>query len=506
MDSGDDCVDSILGERVNVIRMSKKLRVLFVVAEASPFVQVGGLGDVAGFLPPALKSLPQAPDVRVVLPFHRDIDKEKYALSPVAAFPISHATGPIQVEIWETEVDDVTYYLVSSDPITTAEEVYSDDNYRDGIKFILFSLASLELAKSIDWRPDIFHGHDWHAATAIYAMKVNQEASGFYAHTSTLLTVHNLPYLGNGAGDALKSFGLPRARGRSLPRWARRLPLPLGLLTADKINTVSPGYTEEILTPSFSAGLHKFLRTRQEDISGILNGIDVDQWNPATDQAIAENYSRKTLGSRKKNKEQLQRELVFTLGHDVPMFAFIGRMSRQKGVDLILKALPRITDVPWQMVILGAGDESYENKVLRLAEKHPDRIRTIIRYDSELARRLYAGADAVVIPSLYEPCGLVQMIAMRYGCVPIGRAVGGLRDAIRAYGESSESTGFLFQAANPRIFADTLRQTMVVYQDQEQWRGLQRRGMSQDFSWTRSAREYYELYESISMASELNTS
>ncbi len=477
--------------------MVKKLSVLFVAAEASPFVKVGGLGDVAGSLPLALRSLPQAPDVRVVLPFHRDIDKKKYALSSMAVFSISHATGPFRVEIWETEVDGVPYYLVSSDLITKAKGVYSDDNYEDGIKFTLFSLASLELAKIINWRPDILHSHDWHAAPAVYAMKVNRDYSEFFVHTATLITIHNLPYLGNGAGSALRSFGLPRTGGRTLPRWARGLPLPLGLLTADKINAVSPGYAAEILTPPFSGGLHKFLRRRQEDIFGILNGIDVDQWNPATDPAIVENYSYKTFKNREKNKEQLQREIGLDPVSDRPLFAFIGRMSQQKGIDLIIKALPRIVDVPWQMVILGTGDQSYEIKVQRLAEKHPDRIRAIIRYDSELARKIYAGADAIIIPSLYEPCGLVQMIAMRYGCVPIGRAVGGLRDTIRVYGASDESTGFLFYRAKHGALIKTLRQAITVYQDQEQWRGLQQRGMRQDFSWLRSAREYYELYETM---------
>jgi starch synthase len=477
--------------------MVNNIRVLFVVAEASPFVKVGGLGDVAGSLPRAIKGLPQAPDVRVVLPSHGVIDKSQYTLSPTAAFSISHATGPIPVEIFETEVDGVTYYLVSGNPITTAERVYSDDNHQDGVKFTLFSLASLEFAKTIGWQPDILHAHDWHAAPAIYAMKVDKEAYDFFANTKTLLTVHNLPFLGNGAGAALTSFGLPPASGRCLPRWARRLPLPVGLLSADKISTVSPGYAVEILTPSFSVGLHKFLKTRQDDLSGILNGIDIEQWDPTKDDAIAENYSSETLGGRKKNKEKLQGELSFSPDPNIPMLAYIGRMSRQKGIDLIFNTLPRIIDTSWHMVILGSGDESYEIKVRQLAEKYPDRIRAIIRYDSELASRIYAGADAMIIPSLYEPCGLVQMIAMRYGCVPIARAVGGLRDTIKPYGESKESTGFLFQKAKPKVFAKTLLQAFDIYQDQQEWCGLQLRGMSQDFSWTRSAKEYYDLYEEM---------
>lgn len=477
--------------------MSKNLRVLFVVAEASPFVKVGGLGDVAGSLPSALKGLPQMPDVRVVLPFHRTINKEEFTLSTTATFSICNNTGPFQIEVWETEVNGVVYYLVSADPIMGAERVYSDDNYKDGIKFTLFSLATLELGRFINWRPDIFHAHDWHAAPAIYAMKTDWGADGFYENTSALLTVHNLPYLGTGADKALKAFGLPPALRGILPRWARRLPLPLGLLSADKINTVSPGYTAEILTPTYGVGLHKFLRTRQKDLSGILNGIDVEEWNPATDKALVENYSCETLENRRINKKHLQREVGLVPIPDVPLLAFIGRMSRQKGVDLMWNTLPRIADLPWQMVILGTGEETYENKVRRLTDKYPDRIRAIVRYDSELASRIYSAADAIVIPSLYEPCGLVQMIAMRYGCVPVARAVGGLRDTIRVYGESSKSTGFLFQAANPRVFADTIRKAMVVYHSPERWEGLQRCGMSQDFSWTRAAREYYQLYESM---------
>jgi starch synthase len=252
-----------------------------------------------------------------------------------------------------------------------------------------------------------------------------------------------------------------------------------------------------MMTPEFGSGLHEFLRTRSDHISGILNGIPVDEWDPSTDTEIEQNYSLKTIESRAVNKEALYREIGLPGDNDILLLAMVTRMVHQKGVDLALNALRMLTDVDWQLILLGTGEPVLEEDARRLQSEFPDRVRSIIRYDPGLARRLYAGADAKLIPSRYEPSGLTQMIAMRYGCVPVARATGGLRDTIFDYHSTNEGTGFLFNESSPDALAMTLRRALKVYEDKRLWQGIQRRGMQQDFSWERSARAYFDLYRSL---------
>jgi starch synthase len=477
--------------------MERNLRVLFLAAEAEPFVKIGGLGDVAGALPPALLSLPDHPDVRLVIPLHKQINQKTYKLKPVAAFEVEHAGGPIQAEVFKTNLNNLTVYLINGAPFEEAEFVYTSDTLADGYKYTFFSLAALELCRTIDWQPDIVHAHDWHTAASVYALKTNYRKDPFYQATSTLLTIHNLPYLGNGAGPALKNFGIPKASKSALPWWAQDMPLPLGLLTADKINTVSKGYAQEMLTPDFGSGLEEFLQTRQSDLIGILNGLDLDNWNPETDPYLRENFNTESLGRRAKNKTTLQNELGLSTNRDLPLLAFIGRMDHQKGVDIALEALRNIADLEWQAVILGTGDPNIEISANQLADEMPDRVRALIRFDSTLARKIYAGADIMMIPSRYEPCGLIQMISMRYGCIPVARSTGGLKDTILDYGSHRAGTGFLFPQANPDSMANALRRACTTYSDKRRWPYLQKRGMQKNFSWKKSALQYQNLYQML---------
>jgi starch synthase len=295
----------------------------------------------------------------------------------------------------------------------------------------------------------------------------------------------------------VQSFGLPPAIQSDLPWWAQDLPLPLGLLAADHIVAVSPCYAEEIITPQFGSGLDEFLARRKGKISGILNGLDTAAWNPATDPAIAAPFDSDTLSTRDLNREHLLAELGFPPTSKAPLLGFIGRMDNQKGVDIAIEALRQNIDTRWHAVILGTGVQSIEEQARKLEAEFPERVRTLIRFDPALSRRIYAGADLLLIPSRYEPCGLAQMIAMRYGCVPVGRATGGLKDTIHDFDQPGLSTGFLFEDETPESLAFTLRRAFHVFADKRRWRALQRRGMSQDFSWRRSAREYVGLYEHL---------
>jgi starch synthase len=476
----------------------ERIKVLFLAAEAAPFIKVGGLGDVAGSLPSALRSLPDPVDVRLTIPFYEFLDLEGFPLKPAASFTIHSNQGEILAETYRTRIKDLPVYLIKGEPVSASQTVYSDDGYRDGRKFTFFSLGAMELARSLTWHPDVIHAHDWHTSPAVYNLGLIRGRDDYFLHTRSLLTVHNLPYLGYGAEKALNEFGLPPAEGSPLPDWAQSLPLPLGLLSADQITTVSGGYAKEILTPGFGAGLDGFLRTRAEDIHGILNGLDMKVWDPSSDTQIEVQYGIGDWEGREGNKTALLTEMGLAQDVERPLLAMINRMDTQKGVDLVPGALRSLEDMDWQAVILGTGDPALETEVARLDEEMR-RVRSIIRYDTGLARRIYAGADMILIPSRYEPCGLTQMIAMRYGCVPVARATGGLRDTIDDYHAEPTpySTGFLFREATSAALAHALRRALTVYGDKRRWRGLQRRGMKADFSWQRSAEEYVGLYEEL---------
>ncbi len=483
--------------------MSKTLRVLYMAAEADPFVKVGGLGDVAGSLPGALRRLPAAGqshpdvDIRLILPLYPGIRDRFPAIEPLAQVAVSHASGPMIAEAFQLDLDGLIVYLIAGPPISDEGPVYSGDPIIDGNKFIFFSLASLELMRHLKWRPDILHANDWHTAPAVYWIHTNKRKDAFFSKTATILQVHNLPYLGQDTQDAMGAFGLVPARGSTLPHWAQHLPLPLGLLAADRILTVSPGYAEEMLTPEFGSGLDEYLRSQRSRIGGILNGIEPSDWDPATDQDLYEKYSAKDLTRRLENKHALQAELGLALDQNAFLLGMVTRMVHQKGVDMVLEAIPLLNGLNWHCVILGTGERPLEAASRRLQEQFPDRMRAEIRYDGALSRRIYAGSDALLIPSRYEPCGLTQMIAMRYGSVPIARATGGLRDTIPDYSVQKDSTGFLFDGDDGAAVAEAVRRAAQVFGDKRRWRALQRRGMKKDFSWDHSARRYQELYAAL---------
>lgn len=476
--------------------MNTTPKALFVTAEASPFIKVGGLGDVAGSLPHALRA--GGADVRMALPLHHQIDRRRFDLRPLMEFAIPSVHGDVPALVYETRVADLPVYLIASPLLPETGPLYSTQSALDGPKFVHFSLACLELVRRLDWRINILHAQDWHTAPAIYALALRRPEEPFFASTAGLLTVHNLPYHGEGAAQALADFGLPPAVDSPLPWWAQNRPLPLGLYAADHINTVSPGYAAEMLTDEFGAGLAGFLRTHKAGVlSGILNGLDQAAWDPQTDADLPVRYSRADLAPKKVNKRALQAELGLPETAATPLFAIVSRMDEQKGIDLALDGLARTLDLPWQVVILGSGNPEIEEAARRMAAELPERVRTVIDFNAPLGRRIYAGADAFLIPSRYEPCGLTQMIAMRYGTVPIARAVGGLKDTIRDHAAGEDSTGFLFAEASAAGMETALRRAIAVYGDQRRWRGLQLRGMRQDFSWESSARAYLALYRSL---------
>jgi len=476
--------------------MSKTLKVLFLAAEADPFVKVGGLGDVAGSLPRALRAL--SPDltgdvlldVRLVLPFHPVIRSNITSLHSFPPFTLRRDGEEILVEVFETTLGEMPVYFIGGGPIDASGSVYSSNSEIDGEKYTFFSLAALELAKQLIWHPDVVHANDWHTALTAYGLLVQHWHDG-EPRPASLITVHNLPFLGPDVHKVLAKYAIPLAQ-TDLPDWARLKPLPLGLWSADAIVAVSPTYADEMLSKDYGSGVQDFLKTRRENLTGILNGLDVNSFNPATDEAIAAQFTAESLDQRKANKIALAARVGLVADQVIPLFGVVSRMDPQKGIDLVLDGLRKMVDTPWQAVILGTGDPKLEESARQLQKDFPERVYIEAKYDSRLARQIYAGADIFLMPSRYEPCGLSQMIAMRYGCVPVVRAVGGLHDTV-----TEGETGFVFIKPQVKDFTAAVQRALDTYRDKEAWRTMQKNGMSQDFSWTKSALKYFELYRRL---------
>ena len=482
----------------------KTIKVLFLASEADPLVKVGGLGDVAGSLPPALQRLTGDQtggvtlDVRTVIPFHAVLRKKVSDAALLFDFEVPAVDGAVKAQAYRTQADGVPLYLIAGEPFGADTPVYSPDAALGGEMYIFFSMAVLEMVKKLGWKPDILHANDWHTALAVYALKGRRATDPFYKDMRSVLGVHNLPFMGAGTQAAFDRYGLQPSRYPLLPWWAVKDPLPLGLQTADRIVAVSDTYALEIMTPEYGYGLERLLIARRKALSGIVNGLDMAAWDPATDAAIPANFNAGTLTRRQANKLALLNEFSLQPYPATPLLILVSRMDQQKGVDLAVEALRQMIDRDWQAILLGSGSPELEEACRELEHDYPDRIRAAIRFDARLSRRMYAGGDILLMPSRYEPCGLAQMMAMRYGCVPLARATGGLQDTIvDADRDPTHGTGFLFKPATGAACAEALERALAVYADQARWEGIQQRGMAQDFSWEKSALKYARLYREL---------
>jgi starch synthase len=485
------------------------LRILFVASEAEPFVKIGGLGDVAGSLPQALLQLRpsqtrnQFIDVRLIIPLHKVIDKHKYSLETVLAFNVAHKNGAVRTQIYSTFVNGVMVYLVSGKPISDLPTVYSaTDDESNGRKYTFFSLAVTEFIKRYDWVPHVIHANDWHSALIAYLLKTKYHNEKKLNKIPTLLTIHNLPFMGGHISNIMDEYYIPYPENSALPGWAHDMPLPLGLEMADQIVAVSQGYAREIRTPEYGCGLHDFFNSQSEKISGIINGLDNHLWNPETDSNIVSNFTTQSLKRREENRHSILHALNLSLDSDTPLLAMITRMDRQKGIDIGIEALRQRINLPWSVIILGTGASDLEEKTRSFEREYPDRVRALIKFNSQLSHQIYAGADILLMPSRYEPCGLSQMIAMRYGCIPIASAVGGLKDTIQDVDEHENGTGFLYYPLNADNLASRLDDTIKLFQDKERWVQIQKNAMKQSFAWEVSAKAYVKLYTMLKLKTQ----
>jgi len=482
----------------------KPLKILFLAAEAAPLIKVGGLADVAGALPAELRRLGH--DVRIALPLHPPLRSRIAGEKPVARPAVSSRGSMMQAEVYAVDLGGVPTYLIDGPPLRASDSIYHADSGRDAPKYVFFSLAALELARTLGWKPDLVHTNDWHTAAANLWLAGRGRTDRFFKDTRSVLSIHNLPYFGHNAGWALAQFGLgvpePPASGvrpeegdrfGALPYWAFSMLLPLGIAAAEMNVAVSPSYAEEILTPEFGSGLEDYLRTQTGRITGILNGLDQAAWNPETDPRLAQTYSSASPERRAANKAALQQRLNLAADPDIPLIGIVSRLNEQKGIDLALPALECWCGRQNQAAILGAGEPWLEQQCQAFAARHRRRAAVQTGFDETLASLIYGGADYFLIPSRYEPCGISQMIAMRYGAVPIARAVGGLKDTVRDL-DDAEGTGLVFSDASAPAAALALGRADELFHQKERLRAVQARGMGKDFGWARSVEAYLAAY------------
>ena len=467
-----------------------------IAAEIAPYAKTGGLGDVLAALPKHIAKLGH--EVCVFVPKYRHIDLHEIGASTeIERLPVPMGRHTEPGSIHGLQLEGVRVFFVAGERYVERGGIYGYVD--DGGRFIFACRAALEALKLLDWKPDVIHCHDWHTGLIPNWLRTIYRRDPFFAETGTLFTIHNLAYQGAFDRDMLEIAGVT---GQGLPPSLRYTEtsetlnfMARGIAFANKINTVSQRYAEEILTPEYGEELDGLLNQRKDDLSGILNGIDTDVYNPAADPEIARNFDASSYDLKLENKLALQREAGLEQRPDKPLAAVVARLTRQKGVDLVAQTLPVLTRLGGQLVVLGVGDSNIEDKLAHAANAHRGGARAFIRFDPQLAQRVYAGADVLLAPSRFEPCGLTQMIAMRYGTVPVVRATGGLaQTVVDVSAGPNRATGFRFDAFDPLDFIAAAARAFELYRRPADWRSLMLRCMAQDFSWGPAANEYSDLY------------
>ncbi len=476
----------------------KELHILYISAEADPLVKIGGLGDVAGTLPIAINRMASILDkkfeIRVAIPYHQTIKDKHFPIKSMGSYLLESGKGIEEVQVYEYKSNGTVYYLLDGKPVQTSPVPYSNDPKADAEKYTFFSLAAIHLPEFLNWPINILHANDWHTALSVYALK--KIDGHLNPKIKTILSLHNLPFMGNGMEETEKDYGIPEYLHPHLPGWARLFPLPMGLAAADLIIPVSPGYANEIQTPEFGCGLENLLAFRKKHIVGILNGIDTSTWDPGSDSFIHANYDSSTIHLKEKNKVTLQKQLSLNIDPKIPLLAIISRLDYQKGIDLLVDGLYKLAnEIKWQCIFLGSGDPYLEMRIRNLQNDKPDQVRCTFGYDNTLAHQIYAGADIFLMPSRYEPCGISQMISQRYGTIPIARATGGLLDTIINTKERNPGSGYLFEDLNATVFASKLTRAISDYQNNSLWTSMMQLAMKMDFSWDLPAKKYIDEYQ-----------
>jgi starch synthase len=472
------------------------MNIMMITAEMAPYAKTGGLADVLGSLPRYLAELGH--DVRCFIPLYGFIDRQQHGLE----LEISQVDTPMErwtepAGIWKTS-DESTTYFVASERYFDRENIYGYED--DGERFIFLCRTALETVRRLDWCPDVIHCHDWHTGLVPNWLKTTYREDLFFRDSRALFTIHNLAYQGLFSRDILAITGISDQASFEPDLGEMVVFMARGIIFADKVNTVSERYATEIRTPEFGERLDSFLRDRGDDLHGILNGIDNDLYDPATDPNLVLNFDIESLAGKAVNKRALQNEAGLEPDPRRPLCGFIARISHQKGMDLLEATLPAVIRAGGQFILLGTGDPHYEQVFRELTAAYPADCCANITFDAALAQRMYAGLDFMLIPSRYEPCGLTQMISMRYGTVPVVRETGGLADTVKNFDPATGAgTGFSFGAYDSLDFMGAITRAFELYRRPDEFGELVRRCMREDFSWPPSAREYDRLYRQMTV-------
>lgn len=476
----------------------KKLKILFISAEVSPFAKTGGLADVAGSLPKALAALGN--DVRIVMPGYRMIKRN---LAYVADFPVQMGNFVETCIIRETEVNftnggnekSLPVYFTGSYRYFDREGIYC--HFDDADRFIFFCKAVLEMLPRINFQPDIIHCNDWHTGPVCMLLKEQYGNNSFYSSISTVYTIHNLEYQGNFPSDVVRLFNLGHDvfSTEKTEFYGAFSFMKAGLVYADIISTVSEMYAKEIQTQQYGERLEGLLSSRSRDLFGIVNGISYEEFNPMNDPLIVKNYGVENHTDKKQNKAELQKETGLPV-RDVPVIGLISRLSGQKGLNLIIDRIDSIMKHDMQFVLLGTGDEYYENEFKAIEKRYPEKVSIFTGFNIKLAQRIYAGCDMFLMPSRFEPCGLGQIISLRYGTIPVVRATGGLAETVTDYdADRVNGNGFTFTGFDPDEMLDAVERALKLYSENpEEWDKLVVKALSLDNSWTGPAQKYMDIY------------
>jgi len=488
--------------------MVERLKVLFLSPEAAPFAKTGGLADVAGSLPGALKR--RGVEVRMVLPFYAVVRKGNFEVSPlIDNLEIPLGEEKLASTVLETRTSDgVPVYLIEREDLFDRPNLYGNaaGDYHDNLeRFTFFSHAALLITEFVGFKPDLIHCHDWQTGLVPALLKGPYQENKHVGGIPTVFTIHNLGYQGLFPKEKIALTGLRKAKffhPEGLEFWKKMSLLKSGIVYSDAITTVSPSYAQEIQTNEYGKGMDGVLRQRRGSLHGILNGVDYSIWDPSRDCHVPVNYSLKKIAGKRACKESLMEEMSLDASlKKRPLLGMISRLDTQKGLDLLVEILSDILALNVGLVVLGLGEESIQEAIQSVANNNRGRVGLKIGFDDPLAHRIMAGVDIFLIPSRYEPCGLTQMYALKYGAIPVARATGGLEDTIVSFDlTTGEGNGFKFAAYEPAAFLAAIKQGVDLFQDAKAWKKLMRNGMEADFSWDRSAQTYMEIYRSLMTA------
>ena len=478
------------------------MKVAFLASEVIPYAKTGGLADVAGALPKFLVRL--GAEVRVFMPLYKEVRKKNLPIEPVLdKATLSMGGRALPYAVFAHRAEGVTTFFIDRPEYFDRDALYGTPagDYPDNAeRFAFFSLAALETMRSVGFRPDIVHGHDWQAAPVFAYLKHVFADDPFFSRARSVFTIHNLAYQGLFEKEVLAAIGLPDAlfNMNDLEFYGKVNALKAGILYSTAVTTVSPRYSREIQTPAFGCGLDGLLRSRAGVLHGILNGVDYRDWDPATDRLIPRNFGPGDLAGKKACRDELGRLFGLDVPPRLPLAGMVTRLAGQKGLDIVCEALESLLGQGLSLVILGTGDQKIQDFLIAAQKKHPARLGLKIAFDEKIAHTIYAGSDVFLIPSRYEPCGLTQMYAMKYGTVPVVRATGGLDDSVEEF-EAAAGTGngFKFSEAAPEPLLEASARAIRAFGRPGDWSALVRNAMAADFSWGRSAETYLGLYEMI---------